>query len=304
MTVPTHGGRAVAAEPTGEAHTTAPPPHHPRRGVRRRAGLTPRRRVSDPPVRLLAALLALALLALTAAACGAAADPAASSGGEPREISVFAASSLTDAFTQLGGDFTAAHPGVTVTFNFAGSNDLAAQLQQGAPADVLATADTGSMDDAGSLSGAPQAFAGNKLIVAVAPGNPERITGLADLARDDLKVVLAAPEVPAGKYAQEVLARAGVRVKPVSLEVSVKGVVTKVSLGEADAGIVYVTDVDEAQGKLEGVAIPDAVNVIATYPVAVIAASEQPEDARAFVDLVLSAEGQTVLADHGFLPAP
>ena len=248
-------------------------------------------------------ILALALLALTAAACGAA-DPAASSGGEPREISVFAASSLTDAFTQLGEDFTAAHPGVTVTFNFAGSNDLVAQLQQGAPADVLATADTGSMDDAGDLAGTPQAFAGNKLVVAVPPGNPEHITGLADLARDDLKVVLAAPEVPAGKYAQEVLAAAGVTVKPVSLEVSVKGVVTKVSLGEADAGIVYVTDVEAAQGKLDGVVIPGAVNVIATYPVAALAASEHPEDARAFVDLVLSAEGQKVLADYGFLPAP
>ena len=229
---------------------------------------------------------------------------ATSSGGEPREISVFAASSLTDAFTQLGEDFTAAHPGVTVTFNFAGSNDLVTQLQQGAPADVLATADTKSMEAAGDLAGAPQAFAGNKLVIAVAPGNPEHITGLADLAREDLKVVLAAPEVPAGKYAEEVLAGAGVTVEPVSLEVSVKGVVTKVSLGEADAGIVYATDVDAAQDKLDGVAIPDDVNVIATYPIAALAASEHPEDAQAFVDLVLSAEGQKVLADYGFLPAP
>ncbi len=257
MTIPTHGGRAVEAEPTGEARTTAPPPHHPRRGVRRRADLAPRRPAAQLPVRLLAALLVLATLALAAAACGAASGSSASSGGEPREISVFAASSLTDAFTRLGEDFTAAHPGVTVTFNFAGSNDLVTQLQQGAPADVLATADTRSMEAAGDLAGAPQAFAGNKLVIAVAPGNPEHITGLADLAREDLKVVLAAPEVPAGKYAEEVLAEAGVTVKPVSLEVSVKGVVTKVSLGEADAGIVYATDVDAAQGKLEGVAIPD-----------------------------------------------
>jgi molybdate transport system substrate-binding protein len=216
----------------------------------------------------------------------------------------FAASSLTDAFTQLGEDFTAAHPGVTVTFNFAASNDLLMQLQQGAPGDVLATADTKNMDAAGDLVHSPQSFAGNRLAIAVAPGNPERITGLTDLAREELKVVLAAPEVPAGRYAEEILTGAGVTVKPVSLEVSVKGVVTKVSLGEADAGIVYVTDVDAAQGKLDGVAIRDDVNVIATYPIAALAASEHPDDARAFVDLVLSAEGQKVLADFGFLPAP
>jgi molybdate transport system substrate-binding protein len=304
MTIPTHGGRAVEAEPTGEARATAPPPHHSPRGVRRHADLTPRRPAAGPQVRQLAALLVLAVLTLAAAACGAASGSAASSGGEPREIGVFAASSLTDAFTKLGSEFTAAHPEVKVTFNFAGSNDLVTQLQQGAPADVLATADTKSMEAAGDLADAPQAFAGNKLVVAVAPGNPEHITGLADLAREDLKVVLAAPEVPAGKYAEEALAKAGVTVKPVSLEVSVKGVVTKVSLGEADAGIVYATDVDAAQGKLEGVAIPDDVNVIANYPLAALAASGHPEDAQAFVDLVLSAEGQKVLADYGFLPAP
>ena len=224
--------------------------------------------------------------------------------GSQRTLNVFAASSLTDAFTQLGSDFTAAHPDVKVSFDFAGSNDLVTQLQQGAPADVLATADTGNMDKAGDLAGAPQAFAGNKLIIAVEPGNPEHITGLADLARKDLKVVLAAPEVPAGKYAEEALGKAGVTVRPVSLEVSVKGVVTKISLGEADAGIVYVTDVEAAKGKIDGVAIPDDQNVIASYPIATLSGSEYPDDAKAFVDLVLSDEGQKVLADNGFLPAP
>ena len=116
--------------------------------------------------------------------------------------------------------------------------------------------------------------------------------------------MLAAPEVPAGTYASEILAKAGVTAEPVSLEVSVKGVVTKISLGEADAGIVYVTDVAAAQGKLEGVAIPDDQNMIATYPIAALAESEHPDDAQAFVDLVLSAAGQKVLADNGFLPAP
>jgi molybdate transport system substrate-binding protein len=249
-------------------------------------------------------VVALAAPALTMAACGAASGSAADSGDEPRELSVFAAASLTDAFTQLGEDFTAAHPDVKVRFNFAASNDLLTQLQQGAQGDVLATADTKNMDAAGDLVDSPQAFAGNALIIAVAPGNPEHITGLADLAREDLKVVLAAPEVPAGTYAEEVLGKAGITVQPASLEVSVKGVVTKVSLGEADAGIVYVTDVAAADDKLDGVAIPDGQNVVATYPVATVVASEHGEDAKAFVALVLSVGGQKILADHGFLPAP
>jgi molybdate transport system substrate-binding protein len=217
---------------------------------------------------------------------------------------VFAAASLTDAFTELGEQFGADHPGVEVVCNFAGSNDLVTQLQQGAPADVLATADTSNMDKVAGLTDTPQAFAANQLIIAVEPGNPEHITGLADLGRKELKVVLAAPEVPAGKYAHEALTRAGVTVDPVSLEVSVKGVVTKLSLGEADAGIVYVTDVDAAHGKIEGVAIPEDQNVMATYPIARLDAAALPGDAQAFVELVLSDAGQTVLAEHGFLPAP
>ena len=171
-------------------------------------------------------------------------------------LTVFAASSLTEAFTQLGTEFTAAHPDVKVNFDFAGSNDLVTQLQQGAPADVLATADTGNMDKVAGKTGAPQDFAGNKLMIAVEPGNPEAHHRARRPGRKDLKVVLAAPEVPAGKYAQEALAKAGVTVQPVSLEDSVKGVVTKVSLGEADAGIVYVTDIDAAQGKIDGVDDP------------------------------------------------
>jgi molybdate transport system substrate-binding protein len=255
------------------------------------------------PRRFLAALVVLlATSALFAAGCGTTADTGGSSAGRPRTLNVFAAASLTDAFTRLGEQFTAAHPGVTITLNLAGSNDLVTQIEQGAPADVFASADTTTMDKAGDLVHAPQAFAGNKLVIAVAPDNPKGITGLDDLARDDLKVVLAAPEVPAGKYAMEAVAKAGVTVEPVSLEVTVKGVVTKVSLGEADAGIVYVTDVAAAGDVLDGVAIPDDQNVIATYPIAAVAAGEHPEDARAFVDLVLSPEGQKVLADAGFLP--
>jgi molybdate transport system substrate-binding protein len=260
-----------------------------------RRGAAARRGGAVLLVALLTALMALA------AACG---SSTSSSGAGSRELTVFAAASLTEAFTQLGDQFTAAHPDVKVTFEFAGSGDLVAQLRQGAPADVLATADSSSMDKAASETGAPRDFAGNKLIIAVEPGNPKRIAGLSDLARKDLKVVLAAPEVPAGKYAEEALAKAGVTVHPVSLEESVKGVVTKVSLREADAGIVYVTDVDAAQGEIEGVALPEGQNVLATYPIATVEGSTHADDAQAFVDLVLSEAGQKVLSGHGFLPAP
>ncbi len=273
-----------------EAGPHARPPRPRRPPSRRRTALR------------LRALLAAALIltAALASACGA----ASTSGSGQRELTVFAAASLTEAFTRLGDQFTAAHPDVQVTFEFAGSSDLATQLQQGAPADVLATADDANMSKVASLTGAPQAFAGNQLVIAVEPGNPRGVGGLADLADRDLKVVLAAPEVPAGKYAREAFAKAGVTVQPVSLEVSVKGVVTKVSLGEADAGIVYVTDVRAARGEIEGVAIPADQNVAATYPIATLDGSAHPGDARAFVDLVLSADGQKVLAEHGFLPAP
>jgi molybdate transport system substrate-binding protein len=245
------------------------------------------------------ALLLAALVIVLAAACG---STSSSSSAASAKITVFAAASLTDAFTKLGSDYTAAHPGVTVTFNFAGSQDLVAQLQQGAPADVLATADTKSMDQVATLVGAPQVCARNQLEIALPPGNPEHIKSLKDLADPSLKVVLAAPQVPAGKYAQQVLANAGVTVKPVSLEESVKGVVTKVSLGEADAGIVYVTDVQAAGGKIAGVAIPDTLNVIATYPIAVVKATKNDQDARAFVDMVMSSRGRQVLHSFGFLP--
>ena len=151
MTIPTHGGRAVAAEPIGEVRATTLPPHHPSRGARRRAAASGRRGATAPPRRPLAIVVALLVaLAVLAAACGSASDTTA---GQPRTLSVFAAASLTDAFTQLGSDFTAAHPEVKVSLNFAGSNDLVTQLQQGAPGDVLATADTSNMDAAGDLAG-------------------------------------------------------------------------------------------------------------------------------------------------------
>jgi molybdate transport system substrate-binding protein len=160
------------------------------------------------------------------------------------------------------------------------------------------------MDKVKDLVGTPQNFASNLLAIVVEKGNPKGVKTLDDLASPDLKVVLAAEEVPAGKYAKQILDKAGVSAQPVSQEDNVKAVVTKVSLGEADAGIVYVTDVTAGGDKVEGVDIPKAQNVTATYPIATVKASKDQEGASAFMDLVLSAEGQQVLKEYGFLPPP
>ena len=251
----------------------------------------------------LAAVLAVA--ALTLAACGGDDDSGGGSSGQsPAEIKVFAAASLTAAFTELGQQYSSANGGTKVTFNFAGSQALATQIQQGAPADVFASADIPNIDKVKDLVGTPQNFASNLLQIVVEKGNPKGVKGLDDLANPDLKVVLAAPDVPAGKYAQQALEKASVTVKPVSQEDNVKAVVTKVSLGEADAGIVYVTDVTAGGDKVEGVDIPEELNVVATYPIATVKASKAPDKAQAFMDLVLSAEGQQVLKEYGFLPPP
>jgi len=249
----------------------------------------------------LAAAVAVAALAL--AACG---DDTTSGGssGSANEIKVFAAASLTAAFTELGQQYTSANGGTKVTFNFAGSQALATQIQQAAPADVFASADIPNMDKVKDLVGTPQNFASNLLAIVVEKGNPKGVKGLDDLASPDLKVVLAAPEVPAGKYAAEILGKAGVSVTPVSQEDNVKAVVTKVSLGEADAGIVYVTDVTAGGDKVEGVDIPEDQNVTATYPIATVKASRSQDKAQAFMDLVLSDQGQQVLEQYGFLPPP
>jgi molybdate transport system substrate-binding protein len=251
----------------------------------------------------LAAVLAAAALLL--AACGGDGDSGGSSAATASsELKVFAAASLTGAFTELGRQYAAANGGDKVTFNFAGSQALATQIRQGAPADVFASADLANMAKVEDLTGTPRNFASNLLEIVVEKGNPRGVEGLGDLAAADLKVVLAAPEVPAGKYAAEVLAKAGVTVRPVSQEDNVKAVVTKVALGEADAGIVYRTDVAAGGGKVEGVELPEDQNVLATYPIATVKATKAQDQAQAFVDLVLSAEGRRVLEQHGFLPPP
>jgi molybdate transport system substrate-binding protein len=226
-------------------------------------------------------LLTLALVALAA--------PVAAEEGAPQ---VFAAASLAEAFRALGRP---------AEFQLAASSTLVVQIEQGAPADVVATADEPTMQRlvAGQLALEPRLFARNSLEIAVEAGNPKGIQGLADLARPDLLVVLAAPEVPAGRYAREALAAAGVQVKPRSLEENVKAVLTKVLLGEADAGIVYRTDVLAAGPKVTGVAIPASAPQ-ATYWIAVLRGARRPEAARAFAAHVLSPEGRAVFARFGF----
>lgn len=247
----------------------------------------------------------LAAVALLAAACGGQSSLGGGSGSaSPAEIKVFAAASLTAAFNKIGQDFTAANPHTKVTFNFAGSQALATQIQQGAPADVFASADTTNMDKVKDLVATPQNFASNLLQIVVGKGNPRAVRGLADLTNPDLKVVLAAPDVPAGKYARQALDAQHVTVRPVSLEDNVKSVVTKVALGEADAGIVYVTDVTAGGDKVSGVDIPNDQNVPATYPIATVKAGGHQSQAQAFVDMVRSGHGQQILESFGFRPPP
>jgi molybdate transport system substrate-binding protein len=216
---------------------------------------------------------------------------------------VFAAASLTEAFTDDKNRLTAASRGLTLTYSFAGSQQLVAQIQSGAPADVVATADEASMQKlvAANLVEAPRDFARNLIEVVVARGNPKGVKGLSDLARSDLKVVLEDPSVPAGKYGRQALDRAGVRVNPVSLELNVKSELQKVETGEADAGIVYITDVKSAGSVVAGVAIPADENVVATYPVAVVRATTNHAAAQAFVDQLIRGTGQDALLARGFL---
>jgi molybdate transport system substrate-binding protein len=238
----------------------------------------------------------------------AAPGPTAASGASHNTLTVFAAASLKGTFTVLAERFEQTHPNTTVTVNFAGSADLVSQVSAGAPADVLASADLRTMSQlaaAGLISGTPRNFATNTLAIAVPPGNPAGIRFLADLAAPGLKVVQCAPQVPCGAAAQTVEKSAGVQVHPVSEEQSVTDVLGKVAAGEADAGMVYATDVRALAGKVEGVDVPEAADDINTYPIATLANARQPQLAEDFVNLVLGQEGRDVLAGAGFgAPAP
>src|SRR5262245_28884674 len=228
---------------------------------------------------------------------------AASESGLAGNITVFAAASLTESFTAIGEAFTAANPDAKATFSFDASSALVQQIIQGAPADVFASADQANMTkltDAALNGSDPVVFATNLLTIIVAPGNPLGITGVADLSNPDLNVVVCAPEVPCGNYASQIFTAAGVAVTPVSLEQNVRGVVTKVTAGEADAGIVYVTDVIAAGDAADMVDIPADINVIAEYPIASVAASQNAEVDEAFIEFLTGPEGQAILAEYGF----
>jgi molybdate transport system substrate-binding protein len=247
------------------------------------------------------AVVAAALLATSLAGCGS--DDDKGDAAADKTLTVYAAASLTGTFTDLGKKFEAEHPGVKVTFSFGGSSDLVSQITEGAPADVFASADTKNMDKltAADLEGEnPENFASNTLEIVTPPDNPAKIASFADLARKGVDLVICAPEVPCGSAAQTVATGAGIALKPVSEEQSVKDVLAKVSAGEADAGLVYVTDVKAAGDSVLGITFPESASAVNVYPITTIKDSDSSELATQFVQLVLSSEGQAVLAAAGF----
>ncbi|WND38757.1 molybdate ABC transporter substrate-binding protein [Streptomyces sp. BB1-1-1] len=253
---------------------------------------------------------AAALLALSACSSSSGSDADSDSGSSSSssakvsgQVTVFAAASLKESFTTLGERFEKQHPGTEVTFNFAGSDTLAASVTGGAPADVFASASPGTMaavTDAGATDGAPSTFVRNQLEIATLPGNPDRISSLKDLTGSGLKVVLCDKSVPCGAAAQKALEAGGLRLTPVSYEQDVKAALTKVELKEADAAVVYKTDVKAAGGKVTGVDFPESAKAVNDYPIALLKEAPNADAGKAFIELVKSAEGQRVLTAAGF----
>jgi molybdate transport system substrate-binding protein len=249
--------------------------------------------------------LALALVA-GLSGCGDDDDSGAASGGgggaEGKTLTVFAAASLTESFTELGRTFESAHPGTKVTFNFGSSATLAQQIIQGAPADVFAAASPATMKTVtdASLATAPTTFVRNRLEIAIPADNPAKVDELRDLADSKVKVALCAEQVPCGAAAAKALDAAGLKVEPVTLEQDVKATLTKVELGEVDAALVYKTDVLAAGGKVKGIAFPEADKAINDYPIAALSKAPAADLAGQFVQLVLSAQGKGVLSKAGF----
>ncbi|GAA2087553.1 molybdate ABC transporter substrate-binding protein [Actinomadura alba] len=226
----------------------------------------------------------------------------AASGGSGKTLTVFAAASLTESFTELGRTFESAHPGTKVRFNFGSSATLAQQITQGAPADVFAAASPATMKTVtdASLATAPATFVRNRLEIAVPADNPAKVDDLRDLADSKVKVALCAEQVPCGAAAAKALDAAGLKVEPVTLEQDVKATLTKVELGEVDAALVYRTDVLAAGGKVKGIGFPEADKAINDYPIAALSKAPAADLARQFVQLVLSAQGKSVMAKAGF----
>ena len=262
-------------------------------------------------VRVLRLLAVVSVPALVFAACGDDDDddaasstteaPAEQSAAEG-DITVFAAASLTDAFTELGTTFESENPDASVEFNFGASSALREQILAGAPADVFASANTSNMDQVvdGGAASDPEDFVTNLLEIAVPAGNEAAVTGLGDFANPDLLIGLCAEEVPCGEFGREALANAGVTPSIDTNEPDVRSLLTKVEAGDLDAGIVYVTDVLAAGDTVEGVEIPADDNVVATYPIAALTDAANAEVADAFVEFVLSDEGQQILDSYGF----
>ena len=258
----------------------------------------------------LATVAAVASLAL-AAACGSDGSTSAGSGSSPAApgsgaasgtVTVFAAASLTESFTSLGRQFEAAHPGTTVKFNFGASSSLAENINQGAPADVFASASPKNMQQVVDADGASDSktFARNVMQIAVPPDNPAGVREVTDLARSNVKVALCQPQVPCGAVAQQVFGNVNITVKPVTQGADVKAVLTTVQLGEVDAGMVYRTDVRAAGTKVKGIEIPADQNASTSYPIAALTEAPNPVGAAAFVDYVLSPDGEKVLEQAGF----
>jgi molybdate transport system substrate-binding protein len=241
----------------------------------------------------LAALIALA-------GCGGGAAPAGAGGGTVTgTVNVFAAASLTESFTTIGERFEAAHPGTRVAFNFAGSSALATQINEGAPADVFASASPSNMT-AVTGAGTPVTFVRNQLVIVVGKGNPKGITGLAGLTAPGLKVALCAEAVPCGAAAGTAVEASGVTITPVTLEQDVKAALSKVKLGEVDAALVYRTDAEASASDVDAVEFPESAEAINDYPIAVLGDARNPGGAQAFIDYVLSADGARVLTEAGF----
>jgi len=256
--------------------------------------------------------LALATVVVGASACGS--NSTAGSGTTPDSgsssagaisgtITVLAASSLTGTFTTLGKDFSALHPGTTVTFSFAGSSALAQQITAGAPADVFASAAPANVQtvaDKGDTAGTPVTFAKNQLVIAVKKGNPKGLTSLAAIAKPGVKVALCAAPVPCGAAAKKALDAAGVKLTPVTYEQDVKSALAKVTLGEVDAALVYRTDARAAATSVDGIEFPESAQAINEYPIVALKGAKNPVVAAAFVDYILSDPAQQVLAAAGF----
>jgi molybdate transport system substrate-binding protein len=247
--------------------------------------------------------VAAALLALGACSPAEPSDSGSSGGKVSGTVTVFAAASLKESFTTLGERFEKDHPGTKVTFSFSGSDSLAAGITGGAPADVFAAASTSTMEivaDHEEVAGTPTAFVRNQLEIATLPGNPDRISSLKDLTRPGLKVVLCDKSVPCGAAAQTALDASGLKLTPVSYEQDVKSALTKIELKEADAAVVYKTDVRAAGDKVDGVDFPESAEAVNDCPIALLKNAPNPEAAKAFIALVKSPEGQKVLTDTGF----